>query len=187
MLKKDLRRKYKALRKELSAAALEEKSVDIANQSLTLPLWEYQNYHLFLPIIEHHEVNTEYLLQILFGKDKNVVVSRSNFEDRRMTHFLLTDNTVLKKNEWNIPEPVNGIPIADEMIDVVFLPLLAFDLQGNRVGYGKGFYDTFLSLCKKDVVKVGVSFFEAEPIITDASSFDVPLDYALTPHKTYTF
>ena len=45
---------------------------------------------------------------------------------------------------------------------MVFVPLLAFDKAGNRVGYGKGFYDLFLSECRQDVIKVGLSFFEAE-------------------------
>ena len=61
-----------------------------------------------------------------------------------MTHFLLTDNTKIKKNQYNIPEPINGLEVPTKKIDVVFVPLLAFDKKGNRVGYGKGFYDKFL-------------------------------------------
>ena len=96
--------------------------------------------------------DTEFILQILAGKDKEVVISKSDFETRKMTHFLLTDNTRIKKNKYNIPEPVDGIEVPTAKIDVVFVPLLAFDKQGHRVGYGKGFYDIFLSECKPDVV-----------------------------------
>jgi 5-formyltetrahydrofolate cyclo-ligase len=53
-----------------------------------------------------------------------------------MTHFLLTDNTKIKKNKHNIPEPV-GIEVPSHKIEVVFVPLLAFDKQGQRVGYGR--------------------------------------------------
>lgn len=187
MNKKELRKKYKELRKQISEDQLEDLSIQIANQSLKLSIWNLTNYHLFLPITEHKEINTEYLLQILAGKDKNIILSRSNFETREMAHVLLTDNLVIQKNKWNIPEPVDGIPINDALIDVVFIPLLAFDEKGNRVGYGKGFYDLFLSKCKKDVVKIGLSFFEPELIIEDVYENDIALDFCITPNKIYKF
>jgi len=104
-----------------------------------------------------------------------------------MSHFLLTDNTVLKKSLYGIPEPVDGIEIAPNKIDVVFIPLLAFDNVGNRVGYGKGFYDQFLSECKPDVIKIGLSFFEPESFIEDINKNDIPLNYCVTPNKVFSF
>lgn len=187
MTKKELRQKYKDLRNTLSFDQIEDLSLQIANQALKLPVWNFENYHIFLSIEEHKEVQTDYLLHILNGKDKNVIVSKADFETRKMDHFLLTDNVTIKKNEWNIPEPQNGFSVADEQIDVVFIPLLAFDTFGNRVGYGKGFYDIFLSKCKPNVVKIGLSFFDAEPIIKDAYELDIRLDYCVTPNKIYDF
>jgi len=187
MDKTALRAKYKAQRALLTTDEIEEGSLNIANNSLALPIWNDTNYHLFLPIVENKEINTEYLLHILQGKDKNVVIATTEFETRSMKHFLLTDNTQIKKNKWNIPEPVNGIPMDVLSIDVVFIPLLAFDEKGNRIGYGKGFYDQFLSECKKEVVKIGLSLFDAVPAITDVYESDIPLDYCITPNKTYRF
>ena len=115
------------------------------------------------------------------------MISKSNFESLEMTHYLLTDNTKIKKNKHNIPEPVDGIEVPVNKIDVVFLPLLAFDLNGNRVGYGKGFYDIFLSKCKPNVIKIGVSFFEAENSIEGIFENDVLLDYCISTNKIYTF
>jgi len=86
-----------------------------------------------------------------------------------------------------VPEPVDGIEVPAEKIDVVFVPLLAFDKNGNRAGYGKGFYDTFLLECKEDVIKVGLSLFTAEDEITDVSEKDIPLNYCVTPEKIYSF
>ena len=100
---------------------------------------------------------------------------------------MLTDSTVIKKNKWNIPEPIDGIEIPSEKIDVVFVPLLAFDEKGHRLGYGKGFYDIFLASCKPDVIKVGVSFFEAENAIPELETSDIALNYCVTPNKTYIF
>lgn len=187
MTKKEIRKKYKALRAALSTDEIETMSLAIANQSLSVDIWANQSFHLFLPIAEQKEVNTEYLLQILFGKDKNVVISRTDFDSLSMHHVLLTDSTTIKKNKYNIPEPVDGFPVDDQQIDVVFIPLLACDKQGNRVGYGKGFYDSFLEKCKADVVKIGLSFFQPEDEITDIWPGDIPLDMLITPEDIFHF
>ena len=187
MNKKELRSKYKELRKTLSDSDIEEKSMAIANKLLTLPIWNANYFHIFLPIVEQKEVNTEFILHILAGKDKESIVSKSDFRNHTMTHFLLTDNTKMVKNEYNIPEPVDGIEVPSIKIDVVFVPLLAFDKTGHRVGYGKGFYDKLLSECKPDVIKIGLSFFEADELISDSFEKDVQLNFCVTPNSIYTF
>jgi 5-formyltetrahydrofolate cyclo-ligase len=185
--KKELRLHYKNLRAALSIDDIEEKSLAIANELLQLLIWDKTYYHVFLPIEEQKEVNTEYILHLLSGKDKEIVISKSDFETRKMSHFLLTDNTKIKKNEYNIPEPINGLPVPSETIEVVFVPLLAFDVFGNRIGYGKGFYDKFLAECKPETIKIGLSFFEAVNQIDDVFESDVKLDYCVTPEKVYEF
>lgn len=185
--KNELRKKYKALRKPLTPSEVEEKSMAIANQVLKLPIWQQTYFHVFLPIEEQKEVDTQYLLHIFSGKDKEIVISKTDFETHKMTHYLLTDGTRIKKNQYNIPEPVDGLEVPPSKISVVIVPLLAFDTKGNRVGYGKGFYDQFLSDCSPQVIKIGVSFFEAEDCIEDVNQFDITLDYCVTPNQIYTF
>ena len=187
MLKKELRLKYKALRKELNEKFLEENSLAIANNVLKLPIWDKTYFHVFWPIESQKEVDTELILHLISGKDKEIVLSKSDFTTRKMRHFLLTDSTPIKTNAYGIPEPMDGIEVPVNKIEVVFVPLLAYDTLGNRVGYGKGFYDTFLSECKPEVIKIGLSFFEPEVRITDVSEADVNLDYCVTPSKTYCF
>lgn len=187
MSKKELRVKYKNLRSQISEEELEEMSLAIANKVLLLPIWEKTYFHIFLPIEEQKEVNTEFILHLLSGKDKEIIISKSDFETRNMTHFLLTDNTKIKKNEYNIPEPINGLEVPASAIEVVFVPLLAFDEIGHRAGYGKGFYDKFLTECKPETIKIGLSFFEAEVIIEDIYEKDIKLDYCVTPNKVYEF
>jgi 5-formyltetrahydrofolate cyclo-ligase len=187
MKKTELRTKYKALRNSLSENELEEMSLAIANKLLTLPIWDKTYFHVFLPITEFKEVNTEFILHVLSGKDKEIVISKVDFMTLKMTHFLLTDNTIIKKNKYNIPEPVDGIEVPTNKIDVVFVPLLAFDKKGHRVGYGKGFYDDFLMQCRVDTVKIGLSFFEPEELITDIFEGDVKLDFCITPDIVYPF
>ncbi|WP_298139904.1 5-formyltetrahydrofolate cyclo-ligase [Flavobacterium sp.] len=187
MNKKELRKKYKELRVALSEETIEDESLAIANRLLSIDIWDKTYFHLFLTIEEQKEIDTEFILQILAGKDKEIVVSKSNFSTLEMTHYLLTDNTKFKKNNYNIPEPIDGLEVPVSKIDVVFVPLLAFDVKGNRVGYGKGFYDKFLANCKPETIKIGLSLFEAEETIDDVSGNDIQLDFCITPNKTYTF
>ncbi len=187
MNKKELREKYKNLRSHLNEIELDNLSMDIANQSLQLPIWEKSYYHIFLPIQKQNEINTEFILHILQGKDKNVIVPKSNFKENSLEHILLTDTTRLEINSWGIPEPTEGIPIPEDKIEVVFVPLLAFDLQGHRVGYGKGFYDKFLSKCNPDTIKIGLSLFSGEDKIEEVLPTDICLDLCITPLETYYF
>jgi len=187
MLKKELRQKYKGKRQELSDAEIDVLSLAIANKVFTLPIWDKTYFHIFLPITEHKEVNTEFILHLLSGKDKEIIISKSNFETCSLTHFLLTDNTKIKKNQYNIPEPIDGLEVPTNKIEVVFVPLLAFDKTGHRAGYGKGFYDKFLKECKPETIKIGLSFFKAEELIEDVFENDVKLNYCVTPNKIYEF
>ena len=194
MNKKELRIKYKALRQQLTPEKVDTMSLLIANnilhlntRSLNCDFWDNTYFHLFITIKEQMEVETEFILHVLAGKDKEIVVSKSNFETIEMTNFLLTDATKFKKNDYNIFEPINGLEVPNERIDVVFIPLLAYDKKGNRVGYGKGFYDAFLSKCKKEVIKIGLSFFDPEEQIDDVSDSDIKLHYCITPTTMHSF
>lgn len=187
MKKRALRKKYKDLRHELSFTEIDDSSLAIANKLLTLNIWGKSFYHIFLTIREHKEINTDFVLNILAGKDKHIVISKSNFKTINLDNYLLTDSTIIKTNDLNIPEPVNGIEIENSKINVVFVPLLCFDKKGHRVGYGKGFYDNFLSDCMPETIKIGLSLFEVEENIEDIFENDIPLDYCITPKKIYHF
>ena len=186
MLKKDLRLHYIALRKDVSPPALLNSSLTIANKLLALPIWSLNYYHVFLPITSQNEVDTSFILSILQGKDKNIVLPKIEGSNN-LKHILLTDNTRLKANSWGVPEPLEGIEVPVNKIDVVFIPLLTFDDNGNRVGYGKGFYDNFLKDCRNDVIKIGLSLFASEKVISDVNENDIPLNYCVTPDKVYSF
>tara|TARA_R110002020_G_scaffold412824_4_gene622375 strand:+ start:785 stop:1354 length:570 start_codon:yes stop_codon:yes gene_type:complete len=186
MLKKDLRIKYSRLRSSLTPTEISQNSITIANSVLKLPIWDMQYFHIFLPIAQKSEIDTEGIISILLGLDKNVIVPKI-ISSTELEHYLLTDNTKFTTNTLNIPEPIDGITVEPKKIDVVFIPLLAFDNGGNRIGYGKGYYDRFLSECREDVIKIGLSFFEAEIEIDDVDTTDIPLDYCVTPLKSYSF
>ncbi len=190
MTKPELRKKYKDLRSNLTEDSIENLSLKIANNALQLPVWDKNRYHIFMPIVEQKEVNTYYILQILMGKEKDIVVSKADFQTLLMHHFLVTEHTKFRHNTYNIAEPIedfNSKIIDSDTIEVVFVPLLAFDKQGNRIGYGKGFYDRFLQNCKPKTTIIGLSFFEPETTPIPAEITDVTLQYCVTPSKIYQF
>ena len=174
-----LRKSFLKKRLALSGQEHEDKSFAIANNCLTLPIWHLEYYHIYLPIKAKAEIDTTLILTLLQGKDKQVILPRTKGSE--LEHILLTDITKLKINGLGIPEPEKGIKISPEQIDVIFLPLLAWDKRGNRLGYGKGFYDNFLSLCRKNTIKVGLSFFDPVEKIIDIHSKDIQMDFCVNP------
>ena len=186
MYKKDIRALYLSRRKFFTPSLVKKQSTLLINALEYLPIWHFEYFHLFLSIPGKSEVQTVQIRDMLYAKKKQVVVPKI-VGPGLLEHFLLTPDTELAVNKWGIPEPVSGPRISPKDIEVVFVPLLAFDKSGNRVGYGKGFYDRFLAQCKTQVVKIGLSLFEAEEKITDIDERDVPLNYCITPSQTYCF
>ena len=185
--KKELRTKYKKLRQDLTQNEIRDLSVQISEQCLALDIWSKNVFHVFLSIQSLKEVDTQPLIQTLQRCGKTVVVSKADFQTLEMKHFLYTTKTVVALNSWQIPEPIAGVEINDNQIQVVFVPLLAVDLGGNRTGYGKGFYDRFLAKCKPNTIKIGLSFFEPENTLLDADANDMRLDMCVIPKKIFVF
>ena len=181
-----LRTEYQKRRDSLTEEQIADCSIQISNLSLTLNIWEYSLYHLFMTNEKNKEIDTSYLLSVIQGKDKQPVIPKI-VDDNRLEHFLLNDQTLLKNNRWGIPEPLGGITINPKQIEVVFVPLLVFDQHGHRVGYGKGYYDRFLDQCSESTLKVGLTFFDPVTKIEDIETHDISLDFALTPERIYAF
>lgn len=181
-----LRTEYQKRRDSLTEEQIADCSIQISNLSLTLNIWEYSIYHLFMTNEKNKEIDTSYLLSVIQGKDKQPVIPKI-VDDNRLEHFLLNDQTPLKNNRWGIPEPLGGITINPKQIEVVFVPLLVFDQHGHRVGYGKGYYDRFLDQCSESTLKVGLTFFDPVTKIEDIETHDISLDFALTPERIYAF
>lgn len=183
MTKKELRTYYKQLRAALSSQERETMSQQIAQNLQQLPIWQYNTYHIFLPIEKLHEINTYYIISLLKEQQKTIVVPVMQPETKNLTSVVLTHQSQLQTNTWGIPEPQEGTAIPAEKIEVVFVPLLAYDSTGNRVGYGGGYYDRFLAQCPPATLKIGLSFFPPHPHSFTAITHknDILLDYVVTP------
>ncbi|WP_205500295.1 5-formyltetrahydrofolate cyclo-ligase [Rufibacter psychrotolerans] len=189
-LKADLRKLVLAQRRALTQQEIDGMSQQIALRFFTdFAPTAGETVHTFLPILHQGEINTWPIIRQLWEKypQVQVAVSVANVEDFSMAHFLFTPDTQLQENKWGIPEPVNALPLPESEISTVLVPLLAFDLQGHRVGYGKGYYDRFLALLPQTSQKLGVSLFPPVERIDDVHAKDLTLDAVITPFQTYTF
>ena len=190
MEKAELRKLMLQRRRAFSAEEVQQRSQRIADLFFqTFQLQPGQTVHVFLPIIRNNEVNTWCIIEQLRLEhpEVRVAVPVTDAEQLVLTHHHLTEESVLVENPWGIPEPQNAHIIHAHEVDVVLIPLLAFDQVGHRVGYGKGFYDRFLADCRPDVLKIGLSLEPPVAGIADPNPFDVPLDYAITPEEVWDF
>jgi 5-formyltetrahydrofolate cyclo-ligase len=189
MLKKPARKLYKEKRKALSPA--QRMRLDdlllIHFQQLNLPF--LSSVLSFYPIEEHNEINTFIITDYLQFKNPGLQIAypKTDTVHNTMQAIICTEETVFEKNGYNIYEPAGCEIIEPQRLDAVLLPMLLFDKQGYRVGYGKGFYDRFLQQCSAACLKIGLSYFEPEEVIEDAHQFDVPLNFCITPQKVYAF
>ena len=143
----------------------------------------------FSPLEKHGEMNmplyNRYFEHIL--PHVTICLPVIDVSGKEILVIAVNDETEFAENRFGILEPVKGEEVLPEDIDVVLVPLLAFDSNGYRVGYGKGFYDRFLNRCRKDVIAIGFSYFEPVDKIEDTHQFDVPLNYCITPESVYEF
>lgn len=189
MTKCEARILYKAKRAELTDKELlvYQDLLLIHFQELNLPYIDL--IHTYLPIYENNEPDPSPLTDWLRFTNPGLKVTYSaiNPSDYSMKHFLQHDDMTFKTNQYGIPEPIDGTEISENEIDIAIIPLLAVDIHGNRVGYGKGYYDRFISKCRQDLIKIGLSFFPPVESIDDVDFFDKKLDFCITPECVYAF
>lgn len=163
MDKASLRREFLQKRLDLTQNEVEIKSLLIAEKTSDfLKNKSFQTIHTFLPQLNKNEIDTRKIISRLKLSFPHIVVVLPYIipSTREMNHFIFTEETSLVENKWGIPEPDPALSklIRPEEIDIVLIPLLAFDQSGYRAGYGGGYYDRFLAQCKTETLKVGLSF-----------------------------
>jgi len=187
--KQELRKLYRERRISLTAERFRSLNEQLLQQVEALEVNPRWTVHLFLPIAGNQEPDTYAIADWLRQQypDIQLALPKTERGSDGMRHVIWDAATTLTLNHWGIPEPDAGIAIQPWEIDAVLVPLLAFDTHGNRIGYGKGFYDRFLSECRPTATKIGVSLFEAVDTISDVSPHDVALDACITPTRIWSF
>ncbi|MFD1550707.1 5-formyltetrahydrofolate cyclo-ligase [Putridiphycobacter roseus] len=182
MMKAELREKYKQLRKALNNTERAELSEKIYQHFVSHFDFTHDDISIFIPIDRFQEVNTW-----LFIKEYPARFYLPIVKPEGLKHVQYESMEQLKKTSWGILEPQYGLEVNEEKFDVVIVPLLAFDKAGNRVGYGKGFYDGFLKNCVPNCKFIGVSYFPPEENLIETIPTDIRLHYCITPDKVYHF
>jgi 5-formyltetrahydrofolate cyclo-ligase len=181
MNKLELRKIYKEKRLNLSFDAIQKLQEKIYQQIYKLDLADIKTIHIFLTLEKFKEIDTAPIINYFRSKNIKIVVSKSDFTNNTLSHFYLEKNTQVELNKYGIPEPVNAVQVSESNIDLIFVPLLISDEKHYRVGYGRGFYDRFLSNCRKDCKKIGLNFFKPIPTILNLNQYDVALDNVIYP------
>ena len=188
MTKAAIRTLYKQKRNKLSAS-VKERLED-------LMLIQFQSLHLtipdrvmtYSPIDSLNEYNPVLIEEYCFFKNPatSLVYPVADFKNNLLKPFAVKEDTLFEINEYDIEEPVDGMEILPKTIGLMIIPLLAFNDEGYRVGYGKGFYDKFISECSHNLLKIGFSYFDAT-VINDTNKLDKKMDFCITPERIFEF
>ena len=186
MKKSEIRKKYLEKRKNLSQDKVSFLSEKIFANFVNYfkPISE-QKVHIFIPIEKFNEMNTQIFIDYFLSRNIKVYVPK--IVDTKLISVEIFLDTEFNLNNWGISEPISNIDSEVLDFDFVITPLLYCDFKGNRVGYGKGFYDEFFSNISKDSKKIGVNYFNPDDIIDDVWENDIPLDYLVTPTEILSF
>ena len=121
------------------------------------------------------EVQTNDIINYFLNEGKSVSLPKVSQDE--MTFRKVEDVSKLEKGEFDIPEPKDNAQV-EEKHDVILVPCVGLDNEGNRIGYGAGFYDKYLE--KKDLIKIGLSYSKQIVKTIPISDGDVKMDWIIT-------
>lgn len=173
----------KGLRAQLSdndAAALSDIIADKVIQTKA-----YKECDVILPYVDfNREVITRKLIEDAWEKGKTVAVPR--IKDKHMEFYVIKSFDELKPGYYGIYEPYECDNPAYYNKVLMIMPGLAFDMNFNRIGYGAGFYDSYISAHRDmELIKLALAYdFQITEDIIDAEEFDIKADIIITEKRT---
>lgn len=191
MLKTKVREELKIKRSSLSIIEVIRMSKAIKDQILDLDVYKCSSNILSF-ISFGNEVDTKELIKAALDCQKNIYAPR--VANKNMDFYKINNLEDLITSKFGVSEPIpnpNNIFLLNEdrlkEKTIMIIPGLAFDSMGNRLGYGKGYYDEYLSRdYAKDFIKIAMAYdFQIiDKVPTD--EYDVPVDFIVTPSKIIT-
>lgn len=174
--KKIIRKNILTARKNMVVNEVEDKSQlifdRIINESL---LYDCNVVGIYCDI--QNEVQTKQLILTCLAMDKVVALPRVIGDT--MEFYQIKSLEELELGSFNVMEPIGSNLITS--IDLLFVPVVAFTKKRDRIGYGKGFYDKYLS---KKCKTIGLAY-EFQKVSFEAETHDKPLDYIITESNIY--
>jgi 5-formyltetrahydrofolate cyclo-ligase len=157
-MKQRIREETLLLRDSHPKEERERKDAKIRKLLLSLPEFRRAKRILFYVSVRS-EVDTRAMISESMRMGKKVAVPITEAETRSLSISELDEtNKDMEPGAFEIPEPSYPIIISPESIDLMVIPGVAFDRSGNRIGYGMGFYDRFLSDLRKDIPRIALAY-----------------------------
>jgi 5-formyltetrahydrofolate cyclo-ligase len=164
----------------------------LLNQLKSLPVF-MKSIHISMYIANDGEIDPVEVMRWCWGNDRRtyVPVIENENVNRSMLFAKLNETTEYRQNRFGISEPVvdPGDLVSPRRLDLVLLPLVAFDQSGNRIGMGGGFYDTTFDFLKSENLEcpklVGVAHEIQKVESISSENWDIPLSIVVTDATTY--
>lgn len=178
-IKQALRTAYKEKLQKIGGLDAQRHSELICNYALTLPaLQERKTIAAYASF--DREVNTDRLLTGLLARGFKLVLPVIDNQTRKMEFRDAKNLSALTLSAYGILEPQHGQRCLPQEIELYFIPGLAFDRKGNRLGRGGGYYDRYLSAIGPDAVKVGIAYqLQIDPALP-VETHDLQVDLLIT-------
>ena len=187
MLKSDARKELLAKRKNLTATDCLKWDDLLLIQFQKLDWSNVSCVANFYPLENMNEPNSLLFASYLKTMVPGIQIVYPVVDANKTTMQFYKETETLRFNEWGITEPFAIEKVDPISIDAVIVPLIGFDRQGHRIGFGKGFYDKYFENYPQHRPRIGVSYFEPLSNIQDTHEFDVPLTHCITPWNSYEF
>lgn len=183
--RQQLRQTMRAVRDRIDSATRDKAAHHAAELLIHSKLF-HQNQHIACYLAVNSEMETKYIIEAIWRTHKKCYLPILSMKEKGFLHFgEYTKNLRLTKNQFDIPEPecVEGYCDAPSQLDLVIMPLIAFDKQGNRLGTGAGYYDrtfAFKDSCDTKPVLCGLAFSQQEVEQINSEKWDIKCDFILT-------
>ena len=181
--KKDLRNIILNKRNSIDNNTKEEMDREIFNRLINLDLYK-EAKNIFIYLSFGSEIDTNPIIDRVLEDGKEVYIPKIYKSNKEMKAIRLNSFEDLEENSMGILEPKDDSNFIDkENIDLIIVPGAVFDLEGNRIGYGGGYYDRFLSNIKDKRNKVALAYDLQIVENIEAEEHDIKVDYIITNYR----
>ena len=185
-----LRKQLRAQRQHINATQQRQAATLITQQLTALPIFK-QSYTIAGYYAQGQEVNPQPLLEEAWTHHKTCYLPLLQTEEAALLFARYRLGDTLQLNPYGIAEPLPYQIIAPEALDMVLLPLIGFDLEGHRLGSGKGYYDRTFSFLTRITGKkpylVGLAYECQKTKTFLPEKWDIPMDAVVTEERMYIF
>ncbi|MDO5655593.1 MAG: 5-formyltetrahydrofolate cyclo-ligase [Flavobacteriaceae bacterium] len=184
MTKKQIRNEFQLKRNEFTSLEIHEMSKMLNQHFISSKWFQKEVFHVYIGVLNLREIDTSIIIESLWHAEKTVITPKMKAKELLSCHYHY--DSELERNSWGILEPrvCEELPISS--IDIVLVPMLICDVLGNRIGYGGGYYDRFMSELRPDVQLIGINFFQPIEHVP-SEHYDIPLDALITPQGIISF